>query len=172
VLVAAVRRSRLLGARDRRGLLVVFRLRSEDGGLSSFTELTPVFAEGAWPRVCHGRDIRRCAALAMDVLVPLMADSVPAPTVQRASDVGSGFTGRSSGRIQAPHAGDDAGPSREARLAARAGARRAVQRGLFDRRAEREAETSEAEGRFDAETAPREAPPHRAQPVLLLFLTS
>jgi len=104
--------------------------------------------------------------------VPLMAASVPALTAQRASDVESALTAPSSGGIQPPHAGDEGGPGREARLAARRGARRAVQRGLFDRRAEREADTDEAEGRFGAEAAPREAPPQKAQPVLLLFVTS
>ncbi len=172
VLVAAVRRSHLRWAPYSTGLLVVFRVRSEADGLSSSMDLIPVFAEGACPRLCRRRDIRKWAAGAMNALVPLMAVSVPALTVQRASDVESPFNAPSSGRIQPLNAGDEDGPGREARLVARRGARRAVQRGLFDRRAEREADTDEAEGRFGAEAAPREAPPQKAQPVLLLFVTS
>jgi hypothetical protein len=172
VLAAAVRRSRLRWAPYSTGLLVVFRVRSEMDGLSSSMDLIPVFAEGACPRLCHRRDIRKCAAGALNALVPLMAASVPALTVQRASDVESGITAPSNGRIQPLNAGDEDGPGREARLVARRGARRAVQRGLFDRRAEREADADEAEGRCGAEAAPREAPPQEVQPVLLLFVTS
>jgi hypothetical protein len=71
---------------------------------------------------------------------------------------------------------------RDARLAARARARRAVQRGLFDRRAEREAEQVEVEAAGPSgQTADRRAPGgniedvtagQAPQPVLLLFVTS
>jgi hypothetical protein len=43
---------------------------------------------------------------------------------------------------------------------------------LFDRRAEREAEAAEADGRVGADAAAREAPPQGPQPALLLFVTS
>ena len=60
------------------------------------------------------------------------------------------------------------GFDRDARLAARASARRAVQRGLFERRSEREADEAEAEAAGPSNTVITEPP----QPVLLLFLTS
>jgi hypothetical protein len=60
------------------------------------------------------------------------------------------------------------GFDRDARLAARASARRAVQRGLFERRAEREADEAHAEAAGPSNTVITEPP----QPVLLIFLTS
>ena len=73
--------------------------------------------------------------------------------------------------VQAAQAGD--GFDRDRRLAARARHRRAVQRGLFDRRAEREAEADEAEeAALGSNNATARQPQPTAEPVLLLFLTS
>jgi hypothetical protein len=58
---------------------------------------------------------------------------------------------------------------RDARLAARAGMRGAVQRGLFDRRAEREAEQENQAAVVPNTQAQIEGAP---EPVLLLFVTS
>jgi hypothetical protein len=74
----------------------------------------------------------------------------------------------------APPGGDE--PDRDARLAARLRHHRPVQRGLFDRRAVREADSAEENA---ADEAGRAGPPNgccgggrrHAEPVLLLFLT-
>ncbi len=61
------------------------------------------------------------------------------------------------------------GAARDELLIARARARRAVQRGLFDRRAERDADEDEAPEAAVALDSAATQPP---QPVLLLFVTS
>jgi hypothetical protein len=81
-------------------------------------------------------------------LVPVMAAAIPPRDLEGA------------------HGGD--GFDRDQRLAAGASARRAVQRGLFERRSEREADEAEAEAAGPSNTVTTEPP----QPVLLLFLTS
>ena len=73
--------------------------------------------------------------------------------------------------LHAAQAGDPF--DRDARLFARSRTRRPVQRGLFDRRAERDAEETDAEdqragGSDAADVTTGETP----QPVLLLFMTS
>ncbi|MGE5199559.1 MAG: hypothetical protein ACM3H9_07945, partial [Rhodospirillaceae bacterium] len=101
------------------------------------------------------------AADALATLVPAMAAAVPPPRAEAAR-------GRS-------------GFDRDAHLARLAATRRAVQRGLFERRAEREAEAAEADaaataGRHDAvhdgggPSGRDSAPP--PEPALLLFVTS
>jgi hypothetical protein len=72
-----------------------------------------------------------------------------------------------------PSRGDEAtrgndGFDRDARLAARARTRRAVQQGLFERRAERETEEAEAEAAGPSASATAQPP----QPVLLILVTS
>jgi len=147
ILVTAVRRSRLSITAGRTGLLVIFRVRTEShSGLAPFEALVPVFAEGPCPRLPGRRSVRDRASGAMAVLVPQMAAAIsthraePAPT----------------------------GTDRDRRIAARTQARKAVQRGLFDRRAEREAEGDEAEAAAPASSSAAPQPP---QPVLLLFVT-
>ena len=145
-LVASVRRSRLPLTRGRTGLLAIFRVRSAARyGFADCEELVPVFAEGLCPRVSRRRDLRARASGALAALVPAMAAAIPA---------------------RAAHGSD--GSDRDRRLAVRARTRRAVQRGLFDRRAEREADQSEA-ATVDASASAAAEPP---QPVLLLFVTS
>ena len=61
-----------------------------------------------------------------------------------------------------------AGADRDQQIGARAQARKAVQRGLFDRRAERDAEADETEAASPAASSADVPPP---QPVLLLFVT-
>ncbi|MFO7694213.1 MAG: helicase-related protein, partial [Vicinamibacterales bacterium] len=148
-LVTAVRRSRCSITKGRTGLLVVFRVRTEShAGLAPVEALEAVFAEGPCPRLSGRQDVRAFASSAMAALVPLLAAAVP------------------TSAADARRAGE--GPNRDARLAARAKARRAVQRGLFDRRAEREAEGCEAEAAAPTSaSAAAQAP----QPVLLLFVT-
>ena len=84
-------------------------------------------------------------------LVPAMAASIP----PRAHD--------------AQHSRDEF--NRDAHLDRHARRRRAVQRGLFDRRALREAEAGEAEGRAGANGASGGGPRQMVEPLLLLFLT-
>jgi hypothetical protein len=148
-LVTAVRRSRLPLAHGCSGLLVIFRIRSAaHAGLASCDELVPVFAAGPCARLSGRRDIRARASDALATLVPRMASAIP-PRGAQAAKAGDGF-------------------DRDRRLAARAQERRAVQRGLFDRRAEREAEVPDADAAGLSNNVAGQAP----QPVLLLFVTS
>jgi superfamily II DNA or RNA helicase len=162
VAVAAVRRVRLPLTNGRSGLLAIFRVPSTaPPGMAPCEELVPVFAEGPCPRMSRRRHVRARALAAMDELVPRMAASIPPRAAQPAE------------RLE--------GSDRDARLAARVRARRAVQRGLFDRRALREAEETEAEatetcviggdGRSDGALT-NVALIDTPQPVLLLFVTS
>jgi hypothetical protein len=71
------------------------------------------------------------------------------------------------------------GSERDARLAARARTRRAVQQGLFERRAQRDADEADAAATVGQHEIPRpdDAPSSsattlRPEPVLLLFVTS
>jgi hypothetical protein len=149
VLVTAVRRSRLPIARGRSGLLVIFRIRSAaHAGLASCDELVPVFAAGPCARLSRRQDIRVRASDALSALVPRMALAIP-PRGAQAAQAGDGF-------------------DRDRRLTARARDRRAVQRGLFDRRAEREAQEPDADAAGLSNNATAQAP----EPVLLLFVTS
>jgi hypothetical protein len=148
-------------ARGRNGLLVIFRVRAQSpAGLAPSDELVPVFAEGACPRLSRRQDLRVRASAGLARLVPQMANAIP-PRPPLAVTACGGF-------------------DRDAWLTSRARTRQVVQRGLFDRRAEREADQAEAEaaGRRGQDKAPHEAcdpddasaqPP---QPVLLLFATS
>ena len=148
ILVTAVRRSRLSITAGRTGLLVIFRVRTEShSGLAPFEALVPVFAEGPCPRLSGRRSVRDRASSVMATLVPQMAAAIPADLAEPART----------------------GNDRDRRIAARALARTAVQRGLFDRRAEREAEGYEAEAATPASSSAATQPP---QPVLLLFVTS
>lgn len=149
ILVTAVRSSRLPIWRGRCGLLAIFRVHSAaHAGLAQHEELVPVFAEGRCGRCSRRRDIHARASDALATLVPLMAAAIPP----------RGLPGA--------HGRD--GFHRDQRLAVRASARRAVQRGLFERRSEREADEDEAEAAGPSNTVTTEPP----QPVLLLFLTS
>ena len=149
ILVTAVRRSRLPVAGGRSGLLVIFRIRSAaHAGLASCDELVPVFAAGPCARLSGRRDLRALASAALATLVPPMASAIT-PRGAQAEQAADGF-------------------HRDRRLAARARDRRVVQRGLFDRRAEREAEESDADDAGLSNNATAQAP----QPVLLLFVTS
>jgi hypothetical protein len=149
ILVSAVRSSRLPIWRGRSGLLAIFRVRSAaHAGLAQHEELVPVFAEGRCPRCSRRRDIHSRASDALATLVPVMAAAIPPRDLEGA------------------HGRD--GFDRDRRLAARASARSAVQRGLFERRSEREADEAEAEAAGPSHTVITEPP----QPVLLLFLTS
>jgi superfamily II DNA or RNA helicase len=154
IAVTAVRRARSPVGGGRTGLLAVFRVRSgTPAGLGAFEELVPVFTEGPFPRMPRRGQVRAHAEAAMAALVPRMAVSIPArPAPPPAA--GEGF-------------------DRDARAAARARARVAVQRGLFDRRAEREADEAEeeADGRFDAADIADGARTQEPQPALLLFVT-
>jgi len=153
ILVTAVRRSRLPIERGRSGLLVIFRIRSAaHAGLAPCDELVPVFAAGPCARLSRRQDIRARAADALAALVPRMASAI-LPRGAQAAQAGDGF-------------------DRDRRLAARARDRRAVQRGLFDRRAEREAEADGAEGSAGSNNVTGGSPRQLAEPVLLLFLTS
>jgi superfamily II DNA or RNA helicase len=150
ILVAAVRRSRLPAVLRRSGLLVVFRVRREShSGLAPFEQLVPVFAGGPCPRLSRRRDVRAVASGAMAALVPRMAAFIQI----------------------APAAADRAGggAARDELLAARARARGVIQRGLFDRRAEREADGDEAPAAAGTSSCAAAQPP---QPLLLLFVTS
>jgi hypothetical protein len=132
----------------RTGLLVIFRVRTEShSGLAPFEALVPVFAEGPCPRLSGRRSVRDRASSAMATLVPQMAAAIPTRRAEPART----------------------GTDRDRRIAARAQARKAVQRGLFDRRAEREAEGDEAEAAAPATSSAATQPP---QPLLLLFVTS
>ena len=149
ILVTAVRSSRLPISRGRSGLLVIFRVSSAaHAGLAPHEELVPVLAEGRCPAFFRRRDVEARASDALATLVPVMAAAIPPRDLEGA------------------HGRD--GFERDARIAARASARRAVQRGLFERRSEREADEAEAEAAGPSNTVTTEPP----QPVLLLFLTS
>jgi hypothetical protein len=149
ILVSAVRNSWLPICRGRGGLLAIFRVRSAaHAGLAQHEELVPVFAEGRCPRCSRRRDVRARASEALATLVPVMAAAIARRDLEGAH-----------GRY---------GFDRDRRLAARASARRAVQRGLFERRSEREADEAEAEAARSLGVVIAEPP----QPVLLLFLTS
>jgi superfamily II DNA or RNA helicase len=163
ILVTAVRRSRFPVTHGRSGLLAVFRVRSAaPAGLAPSEELVAVFAECPCPRFSRRRHIRARASTAKATLVPRLAAAI------RQRDA------------QPEQGGQEL--DRDARLAAGARARRAVQRGLFDRRAEREAEQVEVEAAGQSgQTADRRAPGgniedvtagQAPQPVLLLFVTS
>jgi hypothetical protein len=148
ILVSAVRSSRLPIWRGRTGLLAIFRVRSAArAGLAQHEELVPVFAEGRCPRCSRRRDVHACAVDALATLVPVMAAAIP-PRDPEADHGRDGF-------------------DRDARIAARASARTAVQRGLFERRSEREADEAEAEAAGPLNAVITEPP----QPVLLLFGT-
>ncbi len=150
IFAAAVRRSRVPAALGRSGLLVVFRVRLESqAGLAPSEELVPVFSEGPCPRLFRRQDVRARASSAMATLVPRMAASIP--------------------KRHAEPARADSGTARDELLAARSRTRGEVQRGLFDRRAEREAEGVEAEVAARTAGGAATQPP---QPVLLLFVTS
>ena len=150
IFVAAVRRSRFPLAAGRCGLLAVFCVRREShSGLSPSEELVPVFAEGPCPRLLRRHDVRARASSAMAELVPQMAASIPSRPAEPA---------RAGG-----------GSARDALLAARAQTRSAAQRGLFDRRTEREADQVDAQAAVRTPNATAAGTP---QPVLLLFLTS
>jgi len=163
VQAACVRRSRLPAAGGRTGVLALFRVRSQDPrGLGPFDELVPLFAECPWPRPLRRRDLRDLAsAFVAGAAVRLAAEI--RPRVTHAAAYAVAF-------------------DRDAAIAVRARSRRAVQRGLFDRRAEREAE--DAESRSDAPRLPDETPDHPAargagadaacvpRLELLLFVTS
>jgi superfamily II DNA or RNA helicase len=162
IAVAAVRCSRLSVTNGRTGVLAIFRVRSAASiGAAPCEELVPVFAEGPCPRMPRRRHVRARALAVMAGLVPRMAASVPPGAAQPGACL--------------------EGCDRDARLAARFRTRRAVQRGLFDRRALCEAEEAEAEAaetcavggdRRRADT-PGDVPPAATpQPVLLLFVTS
>jgi hypothetical protein len=160
--VAAVPCSRLSVTSGRTGILAVIRVRSSAPiGAAPCEELVPVFAEGPCPRMSCRRQLRARASAAMAGLVPQLAASV----LPRAAQ---------------PGALPD-GCDRDARLAARARTRRAVQRGLFDRRALCEAEDAEAEAAETcaaggdwcrAGTSGDVPPADTPQPVLILFVTS
>ena len=149
ILAAAVRRSKLPVALGRSGLLAVFRVREESqSGLAPSETLVPVFVEAPCPRLLRRRDVRIRASAAMTALVPQMAAAIAARCSEPAR------TGR--------------GATRDERLAACARARSAVQRGLFDRRAERDADEDEAPAAAVALDSAATQPP---QPLLLLFVT-
>jgi superfamily II DNA or RNA helicase len=149
VLVTAVRSSRLPIWRGRTGLLAIFRVRSAaEAGLAQHDELVPVFAEGRCSKFSRRRDIQARASEALATLVPVMAAAIPRRDLEGA------------------HGRD--GFDRDRRLAARASARRAVQRGLFERRSEREADETEAEAAGPSNAVVTEPP----EPLLLLFVTS
>jgi superfamily II DNA or RNA helicase len=153
IAVTAVRRSRAPIAGGGTGLLAVFRVGSgvpaEPG---AFEELVPVFAECACPRMSRRGQVRDHAAAALATLVPQMARSIPAGQMQARPD-GAGF-------------------DRDARAGALARTRQTVQRGLFDRRAERGADEEEAGGRLDTADTADGALTQEPRPALLLFVTS
>lgn len=150
IFVAAVRRSRLPIVRGRSGVMAVFRVGSSaHSGLLRSDELVPVFAECPCPRPASRRAVRACASAAMATLVPRMVAAIP----QRAAH---------GARADEKH-------DRDTQLAARTRPLRMVQRGLFDRRAEREAEAAEAASASSGRQAEAESAP---QPVLLLLVTT
>jgi hypothetical protein len=157
ILVTAVSASRLSVTQNRTGLLAIFRVSADKpGSLAGADDLVPVFAEGPCPRLPRRRHIRGRGTAAMASLVPAMAAAI----ARRPREVAPG--------------GDES--DRDARLIARSRHRRPVQRGLFDRRAVREAEVAEANAAAETGPAGRNngscgAPLQHAEPVLLLFLT-
>jgi superfamily II DNA or RNA helicase len=147
ILVTAVRSSRAFLGQGRSGLLVIFRVHSGTrAGRVRDEALVPVFAEGPCPRLSRRRDIRARAVDALATLVPAMAAAI-APRGAQVACGGQDF-------------------DRDACLAARARTRRLVQRGLFERRAERGAEEAEA-----AAGPSNGGAMQRPQAVLLLFVT-
>jgi len=158
VAVAARRHVALPAPLGRRGVLALFRVaRGRPGGLAAWTELTPVFVERRVPRLRRAGDIRALADAFVRDEAPALASAVAA---------------------RFPRAGP-AEPlfDRDACLARRARRRRAVQRGLFDARAEREAR-AEAEPAADAGAPaaaagaqPSAAPEPAPELILLLFIT-
>jgi hypothetical protein len=151
VLAACVRRSTWGAFGGREGLLVIFRRRwPASWGRATSDDLVPVFAEGRWPAMRRLEDVRAWAASAMTTAVPRMAALIPPhPAVGRTPDYTS---------------------ERDARLAARMTDRRAIQRGLFDRRAERDADAEELDVAPDAAALVATVPP--PEPLLLLFIAS
>jgi hypothetical protein len=144
-------------AGGRTGVLALVRVRSQDPrGLGRFDELVPLFAECPWPRPSCRRELRELAS---------------------AFVAGAGARLAAEARPRVPQPAACAVPfDRDRRIAMRARARRAVQRGLFDRRAEREAEDADprADGTPDppaAHGAGADAPASRRLE-LLLFVTS
>jgi hypothetical protein len=151
ILATAVRGPiwRAFGGRE--GLLVIFRRRwPESWGRSMSDDLVPVFAEGRWPTMRRLEEVGAWAASAMTTAVPRMAALIPT----RPDATG----------------GPDHGFDRDALLADRLMDRRAIQRGLFDRRAEREADAAEPAMAVDAAAPGAALPP--PEPLLLLFVTS
>jgi hypothetical protein len=152
VLATCVHRSAWRASGGREGLVVIFRRQSPvPWGRGMFNDLVPVFAEGRWPAVRRRGDVRALAAAAMAAAVPRMATLVP-PL-------------RATPRVP------DRAFDRDALLAARAANRQAVQRGLFDRRAEREADDAAGQA-VAADAARPDAATPPPEPLLLLFITS
>jgi hypothetical protein len=151
VLATCVCGSTLRASGGREGLLVIFRRHSPaPWGRGMFNDLVPVFAEGRWPVTRCRSDVHALAAAAMTTAVPRMAARIPP-------------------RQAATGIMDDTF-DRDVLLAARAADRRAIQRGLFDRRAERDTDAAELVVAADAAAPVSTLPP--PEPVLLLFVTS
>jgi len=152
VLATCVHRSAWRAPGGREGLAVIFRRQSPvPWGRGMFNDLVPVFAEGRWPAVRRRGDVRDLAAAATAAAVPRMAALIP--PLQAATGV--------PGQVF----------DRDALLEARAANRPAVQRGLFDRRAERDADDAAAEAVAADAGGPDTATPP-PEPLLLLFITS
>jgi hypothetical protein len=146
----SVRRSAWRACGGREGLLVIFRRHLPlSWGRGAFNDLVPVFAEGRWPAGRRRGDVRELAAAAMAAAVPRMAALIPPLHV----------TTRRSDRAF----------DRDALLAAHLADRRAVQRGLFDRRAERDADAAELAVAADPAAPANAIPP--PEPLLLIFVT-
>jgi hypothetical protein len=152
VLATVVRRSKCQASGGREGLLVVFRRQAPlSWGRGTFYDLVPVFAEGRWPAMRRRGDVRALAEAAVGTAVPEMAALVP----PRHTAAGA----------------PDRLFDRDALLTARLAERRSIQRGLFDRRAERDADDA-AELSGAADHAGPDAAPPAPEPLLLLFVTS
>ena len=152
VLATAVRRSKCQASGGREGLLVVFRRHAPLlWGRGTSYDLVPVFAEGRWPAMRRRGDVRALAEAAVGTAVPEMAALVP-PRHTAAGAPDQPF-------------------DRDALLTARLAERRSIQRGLFDRRAERDADDA-AEPPGPADHAGPDAAPPAPEPLLLLFVTS
>jgi hypothetical protein len=151
VLATCVHRSAWPASGGRAGLAVIFRRQSPvPWGRGMFNDLVPVFAEGPWPAARRSGDVRKLAAAAMAAAVPRMAALIP-PLHAATKVPGQAF-------------------DRDALLAAHAANRQAVQRGLFDRRAERDADAAAQDVAADA--AGPDAATTPPEPLLLLFITS
>jgi len=151
ILATAVRGPRWRAFGGREGLLVIFRRHSPvPRSRAAFNDLVPILAEGRWPAMRRRSDVRALAAAAMTTAVPMMAALIP----PRPDATGS----------------PDRTFDRDALLADRLMDRRAIQRGLFDRRAEREADAAEPAVAVDAAAPGTAVPP--PEPLLLLFVTS